>query len=546
MDGESRYTMVVVEKKHAQNASSKTALPAEPPARELSWLRVAILLVVLAGIGVGAWKLIAHNNATAAAKSDATPVYAPYVDVTLTPTYPFQLPSANPVAGAYLGFIVSDPSVACTPSWGGYYTLGQAAQTLDLDARVAQLRSQGGKAMISYGGQAHSDLAIGCTNPTKLADAYMAPVQRYHSSTIDLDIEGNSLNDVAADARRATAIATVQKQVRAQQHRQLHVWMTLPVSTKGLTPQGEDAVRAMLAAHVKLAGVNAMAMDFPASDGAAKNMYRAVEDSLYATHAQVESLFSTGGQRVTSGFGWAHLGVTVMLGVNDVTSERFTVADARKLTRFANHQGLPRVSAWSLNRDSECGSTFAQVGIVSNTCSGVRQSPLQFTHVLSQLRGTTTARSQSSSSVQPQSGSGDNQATSPYPIWQSSAAYVTGYKVVWNGQIYQANYWSQGTPPDSTSSSTSSPWQLIGPVPAGSHAPKRILLNKGYHAIWSPKTVYREGDVVEFDGLPFKARYYTRGDQPLNMLPANPSSPWQPLFAYPGEPHDTGIGSGTN
>src|ERR1700744_4517274 len=136
-----------------------------------------------------------------------------------------------------------------------------------------------------------------------------------------------------------------------------------------------------------------------------------------------------------------------MLGVNDVTGQRFTVADARKLTRFANHEGLPRVSAWSLNRDAECGSTFAQVGVVSNTCSGVRQTPLQFTHVFSNLRGTTTARSQGNGAVAPQSSSGESQATSPYPIWQSAAAYVTGYKVVWNDQIYQANYWSQGTPP---------------------------------------------------------------------------------------------------
>src|ERR1700733_12127537 len=108
--------MVVVEQQHAQKASANTPAPAEPPARELSFVRIAILLVVIAGIAFGAWKLITHSGAAAAAKSDAPPVYAPYVDVTLTPTYPFQLPSANPVAGAYLGFIVSDPSSACTPS----------------------------------------------------------------------------------------------------------------------------------------------------------------------------------------------------------------------------------------------------------------------------------------------------------------------------------------------------------------------------------------------------------------------------------------------
>jgi chitinase len=178
----------------------------------------------------------------------------------------------------------------------------------------------------------------------------------------------------------------------------------------------------------------------------------------------------------------------------------------------------------------------------------VRQSTLELTHIFSHLRGTTIARNPAITGqpVPVQTSSGNDQATSPYPIWQSAAAYVTGYKVVWNGQIYQAGYWTQGTPPDSATSSAANPWQLIGPVPAGSHAPKAILLNKQAHPAWSPTTVYRQGDIVEFGGLPFEARYYTRGSQPLKTLPANPNSPWEPLFTYPGEPNDTGIGSGTN
>jgi chitinase len=510
-------------------------------------LRLTILLVVIAGVAFGAWKLVTGNNAAAAARSDATPVYAPYVDVTLTPTYPFQLPSANPVSGVYLGFIVSDPTSACTPSWGGYYTLGQAAQSLDIDARIDQLRSQGGQAMVSYGGQANTELAVDCTDAAQLASAYLAPIQRYHSTTIDLDIEGASLADTAADARRAVAIATVQRELAAK-HRQLHVWMTLPVSASGLTNQGEAAVRAMLAAHVNLTGVNAMAMDFGPGQGAATNLLGTIERSLYATHTQVQSLFSTRTARRTAGYAWAHLGATVMLGVNDVGDERFTITDARRLTRFADHYGLPRVSVWSLNRDSECGSAFAQVGVTSNSCSGVRQSTLEFTHIFSRLRGTTIARTPAGGVQQPpvQTSSSNDPATSPYPIWQAAAAYVTGYKVVWNGQIYQASYWSQGTPPDSATSSGSNPWQLIGPVPPGSHAPKLILLNKATHRAWSPKTVYHQGDIVESGGLPFEARYYTRGSQPLKTLPANPSSPWDPLFTAPGEPNDTGIGSGTH
>ncbi len=541
--------MVVIHEPQTKASNGAGAEPPmEPPSPQLSPLRVAMLLIVLAGIAFGVWRLVVSSATIAAAKSTAVPVYAPYVDVTLTPTYQFQLPSDDPVSSAYLGFIVSDPSSPCTPSWGGYYTLAQADQALDLGARIAQLRKQGGSAMISFGGRANNDLAVGCSSSAQLKQAYMAPIQRYGVNTIDFDIEGAALANAAANTRRADAVASIQKQM-AKQHKTLHVWMTLPVSSQGLTAQGIATVHSMLAAHVKLAGVNALAMDFGSGQGASKDMFETVRSSLYATHAQVQSLWRGAGLKSTAGEAWEHLGVTVMLGVNDITNEHFTVSDARQLATFANRQGIPRVSAWSLNRDSECGAAFPTVGVVSNTCSGVLQSPLQFTKILSRLRGTKTARAQATNATAPALGNNtttDNPATSPYPIWQAAAAYVAGYKVVWQGTIYQANWWSQGTAPGSTAtnSTTTGPWLLIGPVPAGSTAFKPQLLASATQPAWSPTTVYRQGQTVSFDGLPYQARYYSKGDQPLDQLPGNPSSPWTPMFTAPGEPTDTGIGSG--
>ena len=541
--------MVVIQDQEplAQTSHNRGPTLPDPPAPELSWVRVTVMLVLIASVIFCGWKLITQSTA-ADAKSNAVPVFAPYVDVTLTPTYQFQLPADNPVSTAYLGFIVSKPSAPCTPSWGGYYTLTQADQALDLSARIAQLRQQGGSAMISFGGRDNSDLAVGCTNAASLAQAYLAPIEHYHVTTIDFDIEGSTLADQAADVRRATAVATIQRRL-AKTHTELRVWMTLPVSETGLTSQGVAAVRAMLAAHVTLAGVNALAMDFGSGQGAAQDMFTTVRRSLFATHGQVQALWRADGLPSSSASAWEHLGVTVMLGVNDITNEHFTVANARQLTAFANREGIPRVSAWSLNRDSECGAAFPEVGFVSNTCSGVLQTSLEFTHIFSGLRGTTTARNDdtpSSSPVQGTSSEADNPATSPYPIWQPSAAYVTGYKVVWQGDIYEANWWSQGTAPGSvvTNSTTSSPWLLIGPVPAGSHAPKPTLLAPAAQPVWQATNVYRAGQRVSFDGLPYQARWYTQGDQPLDALPGNPSSPWEPLFTAPGEPTDTGTGSG--
>lgn len=533
--------MTLIEQQRPLQRNPSEAAPLEPPPPEISPIRVAALLIVLVCVAVGAWRLAVSQSSAAGARSGAAPVYAPYVDVTQTPTYPFQLPSANPVAGVYLAFVVSDPSQPCTPSWGAYYTLEQAEQALDLDARTAQLRSQGGSVMISYGGRDNSELAVGCTEPRKLLAAYLAPVQRYHATAIDLDIEGQTLADTAANARRAQAIAALQRQLAAQ-HGALGVWMTLPVSSSGLTAQGVAAVRSMLAAHVRLAGVNAMAMDFGSGEGAERDMLGTIERSLYAVHAQVQSLWREARLPSGAAAAWGHLGVTVMAGVNDVSGQRFTVVDAKGLATFVDGHGIPRVSLWSLNRDGECGGAFAETGVLSNTCSGVIQNPLQFTRIFGALKGTKTARPQGEEAVPStarQSGLDtiDDPASSPYPIWRSSAAYVSGYKVVWEGDIYQASWWTQGTPPGSAGAdSPTGPWQPIGPVPAGSHAPKPVLLVTSKLAPWSASAIYKGGERVSFAGLPYQARWYTHGEQPRRELPSDPSAPWQPLFNYPGEP----------
>ena len=67
---------------------------------------------------------------------------------------------------------------------------------------------------------------------------------------------------------------------------------------------------------------------------------------------------------------WNRIGATVMIGQNDVAGQIVTVDDAKGVAAFARSQHLGRVSMWSLNRDSQCGSQFARIGVHSNTCSG--------------------------------------------------------------------------------------------------------------------------------------------------------------------------------
>ena len=235
--------MATLEQQQPSPRGGTGPAPLEPLPPEISLVRVALLLIVLAGLAFGVWRLISDGTSAAEARSDAVPVYEPYVDVTQTPIYPFQLPSANPVAGVYLAFIVSDPSRPCTPSWGAYYTLEQAEQSLDLDARTAQLRNQGGSVMVSYGGRDNSELASGCTDPSKLLQAYMAPIDRYHATADRPRPRGrrpSPTRRLTRDARRQSWRS--QRQMAAR-HAPLAVWMTLPVSHAGLTTEGIAAVR---------------------------------------------------------------------------------------------------------------------------------------------------------------------------------------------------------------------------------------------------------------------------------------------------------------
>lgn len=516
---------------HADAFVPQSVLP-DPRQPRLSIARLLVLFAALGAVAAGTFYVITHRARRAAASAVAGTVFAPYVDVTLTPTYPFQDPAANPVRRVYLGFIVAKPSSACTPSWGGYYTLSDAEQALSLDERIAQVRSQGGTPVLSFGGQANTELAVSCRSVPALTRAYLRPIRRYQVAAIDLDIEGASVTNATANRRRASALAAAQRLLSAR-GTPLSIWLTLPVTPDGLTAAGLDAVRSLLAAHVRLTGVNVLAMDF---GGPVRDMITPVERAVSVTHGQLESVGLAHGSQAA----WSRLGVTVMIGMNDVPGEVFTLTDAGKLKAFAAARHLARVSMWSINRDSQCGTLFAQTGVLSNSCSGVKQTPLEYTRIFSGLAGTETATA-SATEAGPvpavQAAPVDDPNTSPYPIWRPQAMYDTGFKVVWHRKIYQAKWFSQGTAPDApVDSAAQTSWLLIGPVLAGATPARPLLRDTSPEPQWSPTMVYQYGARVLYHGLPFSAKWYTQGNPPETALPADPNSPWQPLYSISGEP----------
>ena len=56
----------------------------------------------------------------------------------------------------------------------------------------------------------------------------------------------------------------------------------------------------------------------------------------------------------------------------------------------------------------------------------------------------------------------DQQGLGDIPVWDSSSVYVGGDKVVYNGKIYQASWWTQGDNPETQGEV--GPWKYVGEV----------------------------------------------------------------------------------
>ena len=89
----------------AAPAAPAHAEPPGEPRRRLSLLRVLVALVVLAGVGYGGFFGVKARLASTTVVHQTW--FAPYVDVTLTPTYQFQSTSADTARQTVLGFVVA-------------------------------------------------------------------------------------------------------------------------------------------------------------------------------------------------------------------------------------------------------------------------------------------------------------------------------------------------------------------------------------------------------------------------------------------------------
>lgn len=303
-------------------------------------------------------------------------VFAPYVDATLYPT--FDIAGAARDRGLRfftLAFVVADP--AGKPAWGGYsaYGAGDGGEfDTQLKARIAAVRGLGGDVMVSFGGAANRELAEVLTDINALKAAYRRVIDAYKLTNIDFDIEGGAQADRAAVDRRSQALADLQAEARAA-GRKLDVRLTLPVLPAGLTVDGRYVVQSALRAGVTLTGVNIMAMDY--GDAAAPSPAGRMGDyAIQAATGTFNQLRGLYGPAKADAQLWALVGVTPMIGMNDVQAEIFDQNEARELLAFAQQKRIGLLSFWSLNRDR--ANPRGAIHYVESTSSSLAQQPFEF------------------------------------------------------------------------------------------------------------------------------------------------------------------------
>ncbi|GHH83024.1 sugar hydrolase [Kitasatospora indigofera] len=320
------------------------------------------------------------TTATPTPTQTAAPVtgagFAPYVDTSLYPPYDLVATAkATGVKNFNLAFVVSGGG--CTPKWGGVSDLATDA----VAAQIGALRAAGGDVRASFGGANGSELALVCGTVADLTAAYQKTVDAFGLTKVDFDVEGGAIADAAANTRRAQAIAQLQKNAAAK-GRTLDVSYTLPALPTGLTQEGVNLVADAKKNGVAIGAVNIMAMDF--GDGVAPNpqgqMGKYAIAAATATQAQVKSVLG-----LDDSAAWAKVAVTPMIGVNDVSTEVFTVADAKQLADFAKSKHLAWLAMWSGTRDKACDGGAKQYADAS--CSSIVQQPLDFTRALGAYTG---------------------------------------------------------------------------------------------------------------------------------------------------------------
>ncbi|WFO12613.1 glycosyl hydrolase family 18 protein [Edwardsiella ictaluri] len=320
---------------------------------------------VPAGSPSGSTASTVPSDYTVMPRDGSSYAFTPYVDMTAWPTPDLLAISQQSGASEFtLAFMVSDGVGGL--SWGGVVPV---ATETDFAAGIAAFRQAGGRVTLSFGGANGTEAAIGASSAEELAALYQSAIDKYQVDSLDFDIEGAALNDKKSVDMRNQAIAILEAN-----NPNLEVSYTLPVLPDGLTLDGLNLLQSAVDNHARIDIVNIMAMDYGgAYDSLHNNSPDMGDAAISAANATLLQMRSVG--LVDS-----KVGITPMIGVNDVNVEIFNLEDATELVAYAEgNPDVGRLSMWSIGRDNGSGAGHQWA---SSSFSGLQQGSYDFARLL--------------------------------------------------------------------------------------------------------------------------------------------------------------------
>ena len=302
-------------------------------------------------------------------------VFSPYKDVTINMNWnTYQMQSAVegtaiPVVGS--GSLVSTyvpnlPAITLAFATGtcGSETWGGASASEWAGENIPQLSAANLNYIVSTGGAAGT---FTCGS-TSAMESFISTYSSKNLIGIDFDIEGGQTQAQITSLADAAAGA-------AAEYPKLQFSFTVATlgasdgSYGGVNSLGNEVVEAVLGSGLKNYVINLMTMDY---GSASSSVCVVVSGSCEMAQSAEQAVTNL---EHTYGIAAGKIAVTPMIGMNDATTETFTIADVNTLTSWAKSVGLAGIHFWSLDRDDPCSDDYA-----SPTCDSLTSTtPLQYT-----------------------------------------------------------------------------------------------------------------------------------------------------------------------
>ena len=295
--------------------------------------------------------------------------FSPYIDMAMPADADLSaIAAASGIHNFTLAFVLSSGSGI---GWQGVGTISDdtLANGTTILSQVQAMQAAGVDVTISFGGAAGQEAALTATSAASLQAEYQSVIDRYHVHSLDFDIEGMAVQDQHSITLRDQALVGLKAANPG-----LTISYTLPVLPTGLTADGLNVLASAKHDGLAIDVVNIMAMDYGSAVDNGGQMGLDAIDAAIATENQIAALGLS-----------AKLGVTPMIGVNDISSEVFSLADAQALLNYAQtDSNIVRLAMWSVARDNgnSAGAHFA-----SPDSSGIAQQPYDFSAIFHQFDG---------------------------------------------------------------------------------------------------------------------------------------------------------------